>query len=408
MNRIISRNLDEIGDKTLPPARAEGPVRMLFLSTQTHGLKSWAHELERATDGRDDVDAVHVRLEATPTMRALARRAAFLESWDFHTVRNKMIWKLTMRPWFRGALPVGRFDVVHCLTHMLGAAASEAIGAMGRGGPALAVALDSTAICNTRDLPYESSSPQYGMLVKYERELFAQSALVNCMSEWARRSIVEDYGITDPGRSIACPMGTVIPETWKDYDAPSESGRPVRLIMIGNPWGRKGGPRLLRWHQEHWAGKAELHIVCKDAPLENAPKNVVWHPFVERETLIGELLPSMDVFVLPTHRDQGSWVIAEAASVGLPSVGTRMAGIPDVVKHGETGYLCGVDDEGDFVDRISELIADAGLRERMGRAARRFAVESLDRDTVHKRAIDRMVEIGLDRRGEAGVRARAA
>ncbi len=399
MNRIISRNLDEIRDDTLPPREGDGRVRMLFLSTQTHGLKSWSHELERATAGRDDVDAVHIRLEATPLMKTLARRAAFLHSWDFHIWRNKIVWAHAMRPWFRDRLPLDRFDVVHCLTHILGAAPMEAIDAMGADAPALAVALDSTTICNSRDLPYENSSPQHGMLKAFEREIFAKSSLVNCMSEWARRSIIEDYGIADPGRSVACPMGTQIPETWKDYDAPREPDRPVRLVMVGNPWGRKGGPRLLRWHQEHWKDTAELHVVCKDAPLEDAPKNVVWHPFVERDTLIGELLPSMDVFVLPTHRDQGSWVIAEAASVGLPSVGTRMAGIPDVCVHGQTGYLCGAEDEGDFVDRISELIADADLRERMGRAARAFAVEKLDRDRVHKAAIDRLVEIGRERRG---------
>jgi len=408
VNRTISRNLDEIRDGALPPARPDGPVRMLFLSTQTHGLKSWGRELERATANRDDVDAVHIRLEATPWMRRLARHVRPLHSWDFHIYRNLMIWRRVMRPWFRRRLPLDRFDVVHCLTHILGAAAADAVGSGGPGGPALALALDSTAVCNTRDLPYESSSPQYGMLVRYERSVFAKSALINCMSEWARRSIIDDYGITDPGRTVACPMGTEIPARWKDYDAPHEPGRPVRLVMVGNPWGRKGGPRLLRWHQEHWKDRAELHIVCKDAPLGNAPEGVVWHPFVERDTLIGELLPSMDVFVLPTHRDQGSWVIAEAASVGLPSVGTRMAGIPDVLVHGRTGYLCGVDDEGDFIDRVSELIADRALRERMGRAARAFAVEKLDRDRVHKVAIDRLVEIAHDRRALAPGLARAA
>ena len=62
--------------------------------------------------------------------------------------------------------------------------------------------------------------------VAFEREIFARSALVNCMSEWARRSIIEDYGIADAGRSVACPMGTQIPGNWKDYDAHVIRGGP--------------------------------------------------------------------------------------------------------------------------------------------------------------------------------------
>jgi glycosyltransferase involved in cell wall biosynthesis len=63
-------------------------------------------------------------------------------------------------------------------------------------------------------------------------------------------------------------------------------------------------------------------------------------------------------------------VLLEAGATGLPVVATRHAGIPDIVKDGETGFLV---DEGDveaMAERMLELASNSTLAAAMGRRAR--------------------------------------
>ncbi len=68
------------------------------------------------------------------------------------------------------------------------------------------------------------------------------------------------------------------------------------------------------------------------------------------------------------------WTIAEAMSCGKPLVATRVGGIPELVKDGESGFLVPPDDPGAIAEKIVALVGDRALRERMG-AAGREAVE---------------------------------
>ena len=60
----------------------------------------------------------------------------------------------------------------------------------------------------------------------------------------------------------------------------------------------------------------------------------------------------------------------EAMACGVPVVGADVGGISFTVAHGETGYLVPPRDPAALAARLRSLLADARLRERMGRAAR--------------------------------------
>ncbi|TDC37886.1 glycosyltransferase [Micromonospora sp. 15K316] len=70
--------------------------------------------------------------------------------------------------------------------------------------------------------------------------------------------------------------------------------------------------------------------------------------------------------------------VLEAASLGLPVVATHHSGIPEGVREGETGLLCAERDPAALAENIRRLLTDEPLRERLGRAARRHAVENFD------------------------------
>jgi colanic acid/amylovoran biosynthesis glycosyltransferase len=97
--------------------------------------------------------------------------------------------------------------------------------------------------------------------------------------------------------------------------------------------------------------------------------------------------------VIPSYGDAEGTPVAvlEAGAAGLPVVATRHAGIPDVVNHGETGFLV---EEGDVEGMgafMGHLLNDADLARRMGKDARQRirAHFSLDRHiSVLQRVLD--------------------
>jgi glycosyltransferase involved in cell wall biosynthesis len=86
------------------------------------------------------------------------------------------------------------------------------------------------------------------------------------------------------------------------------------------------------------------------------------------------LYRSSDVFVFPSLYDTLGQVVLEAQRAGLPVVVRDQGGPPELVRHGETGFV--TPDDATFVQRVEELVSDEELRRRMGRAARDHA-ESL-------------------------------
>jgi glycosyltransferase involved in cell wall biosynthesis len=91
------------------------------------------------------------------------------------------------------------------------------------------------------------------------------------------------------------------------------------------------------------------------------------------------LLDAADVFVLPSLHEGMPLVALEAMEAGLPVVATRVIGSAEVVVHGETGLLTPAGDAPALGRALAELLADAALRARLGRAGRRRYLDHFTR-----------------------------
>jgi len=80
-----------------------------------------------------------------------------------------------------------------------------------------------------------------------------------------------------------------------------------------------------------------------------------------------------DIFVLPTLADNTPVTLMEAMASGLPSVVTRVGGIPELVEDGVTGRLVPPGDVAALAAAVEGLVADPEARRSLGRAARRAA-----------------------------------
>lgn len=95
-----------------------------------------------------------------------------------------------------------------------------------------------------------------------------------------------------------------------------------------------------------------------------------------------KLLQASDVFVLASVGEAIGNVLLEALACGVPCVGSRSGGIPEIVDDGKTGYLATPLDATDFAAAIEKLARDSTLRNRMALECARQARERFDVDVT--------------------------
>ncbi len=77
-----------------------------------------------------------------------------------------------------------------------------------------------------------------------------------------------------------------------------------------------------------------------------------------------------DMVVVPSREDNQPQVGLEAMACGTPVIGFRAGGIPEYVRHNQTGLLAELGNETQLADQILQLARDARYRHRLGRQAR--------------------------------------
>lgn len=92
-----------------------------------------------------------------------------------------------------------------------------------------------------------------------------------------------------------------------------------------------------------------------------------------RGPALSQAYASADLFVFPSALETFGLVVTEAMAAGLPVIGSRVGGIPDVVDEGRTGYTFEAGDVDGLVEGVRRIASDRARLKEMGRAARAFA-----------------------------------
>jgi len=130
---------------------------------------------------------------------------------------------------------------------------------------------------------------------------------------------------------------------------------PARLVMIGD-----GPDRSLAE-----AACRERHLTDRVFFLGNVPN-------------LEEIVGGSDLFLLPSEAESFGMAALEAMACEVPVIATNAGGMPEVVTHGETGYLLPVGDTNAMADCAIEILSDDALHRRMGSAARQVAIDRFD------------------------------
>ena len=92
-----------------------------------------------------------------------------------------------------------------------------------------------------------------------------------------------------------------------------------------------------------------------------------------------------DVFLFPSHFEGLPNAVVEAMAAGLPVVATRVGGVPDLIRHGESGFLVDVGDIASMTMRVNQLLAQPDRAQEIGRRGREVVVDRCDIDRVWPR-----------------------
>lgn len=104
--------------------------------------------------------------------------------------------------------------------------------------------------------------------------------------------------------------------------------------------------------------------------------------FLGKQDNVAELLAMSDLMLLLSEKESFGLVLLEAMACGVPCIGTRVGGIPEVIQHGETGYLCEVGDTTGVANQAIQLLKDEELHRNMGERARESVYEQFRSEKI--------------------------
>ena len=108
---------------------------------------------------------------------------------------------------------------------------------------------------------------------------------------------------------------------------------------------------------------------------------------------IPNLLQQLDILVCSSLVEPFGRCLIEGMSCGLPVVATRVGGIPEVVDDERTGFLVPPKSPMQLADAVERLIADTGLRQRMGHEGRQKVIREFGITTQVERLLELYVSV---------------
>ncbi|WP_067618599.1 N-acetyl-alpha-D-glucosaminyl L-malate synthase BshA [Alicyclobacillus acidiphilus] len=98
--------------------------------------------------------------------------------------------------------------------------------------------------------------------------------------------------------------------------------------------------------------------------------------FLGKQDEVAPLVAAADILLLPSEKESFGLVALEAMACGIPVIGSTAGGIPEVVVHGETGFLSEIGDTDSMAAHTLRLLEDKELYARIAKQARERAQKS--------------------------------
>jgi glycosyltransferase involved in cell wall biosynthesis len=269
------------------------------------------------------------------------------------------------------------------------------------GGDALKYAHASRA-CRHSSVVYRRIGTTFPWLAARRRRiahgrLMRKASRVIALAETLRSEIVDTFGV--PGeRVVTIPNGVNVDRFVPQRDRETvrrelriPADAPVILSVGALTWEKDPIGHLHIARKALEATPEARYLIAGDGPLRRDMQRAVADLELEgRVGLLGmrtdvpDLLHASDVFLLASITEGMPACVIEAGLAGLPVAAFGIAGIPEVIEDGVTGFLASPGDHGQLADLLEQLLKDP-QRVSMGQAAREQCRRKFDIATIAPR-----------------------
>ncbi len=228
-----------------------------------------------------------------------------------------------------------------------------------------------------------SGKPQTALatrqMIQLDQQAYEQSSHLFCISQYARQSLIDDYGIVESRTSAIGTGSGVSPLSLEALDCKDYGKRSLLFISkIDGGWHTKGGPLLLEALRllDERGVPYHLHCIGHDEHRRYTAglRNVTAHGFVDLDTL-KRLLLDATLLVMPAEQEPWGLVYIEAMRAGIPPVGLRKAAFPEIVADGEYGFILDGASATDLAALLEHLLVCPDKVQEVGFNARVYATD---------------------------------
>ncbi len=152
----------------------------------------------------------------------------------------------------------------------------------------------------------------------------------------------------------------------------------LKILFVGKLTQQKGLATLLEAITTI-EGKIDLTIVgrkpndnCK--PLNKSLSKHKWIPSLAHKDILA-LMQTQDIFIFPTLFDGFGMVMTEAMSQGTPVIATERCAAPDLIKHGENGWIVEAGSSESLKAQLEEILLNPEKVKSVGQAAMETALK---------------------------------
>lgn len=143
-------------------------------------------------------------------------------------------------------------------------------------------------------------------------------------------------------------------------------------------------------------------IVVGDGP-ERSTVETAFSSIRDRTTFLGQLsgdalnaaYASSDIYLWPAVNEAYGMALLEAQAAGLPVLSVATRGVPDIVRHEETGWLTDSDDPHVLANALTSLLRNSPCRGTMSRDARVHVARHLSMTAAQERLAAILIQLGL-------------